>query len=89
MSKILEVYLNTSGPVKALKGERLVLNCTATGALNTRVNISWDYPRKVRPTCQNYFFPFFGGLFCVRFALFCLFLIIIKLQRDSGIMVMG
>ena len=63
MSKILEVYLNTSGPVKALKGERLVLNCTATGALNTRVNISWDYPRKVRPTCQNYFFPFFGGCF--------------------------
>uniref|UniRef100_A0A3Q3VXN2 receptor protein-tyrosine kinase n=1 Tax=Mola mola TaxID=94237 RepID=A0A3Q3VXN2_MOLML len=46
VSKIMEVYLNSSGPVQALKGERLVLNCTATGELNTRVNISWDYPGK-------------------------------------------
>lgn len=53
VSKIMEVYLNSSGPVQALKGERLVLNCTATGELNTRVNISWDYPGKVRPTFQS------------------------------------
>ncbi|XP_077365710.1 vascular endothelial growth factor receptor 1 isoform X2 [Festucalex cinctus] len=46
VSNILDVYLNSSGPVQALKGERLVLNCTATGELNTRVNISWDYPGK-------------------------------------------
>lgn len=43
----MNVYLNSSGPVQALKGERLVLNCTATGEFNTRVNITWDYPRKV------------------------------------------
>ncbi|XP_017261759.1 vascular endothelial growth factor receptor 1 isoform X2 [Kryptolebias marmoratus] len=46
VSKITDVYLNTSGPVEALKGERLVLNCTATAELNTRVNISWNYPGK-------------------------------------------
>ncbi|XP_070709059.1 vascular endothelial growth factor receptor 1 [Pempheris klunzingeri] len=46
VSNITEVYLNSSGPVQALKGERLVLNCTATGELNTRVNITWDYPGK-------------------------------------------
>ncbi|KAK7879036.1 hypothetical protein WMY93_030789 [Mugilogobius chulae] len=46
VSNILEVYLNSSGSVQALKGERLVLNCTATGELNTRVNITWDYPGK-------------------------------------------
>ncbi|XP_028288442.1 vascular endothelial growth factor receptor 1 isoform X2 [Parambassis ranga] len=46
VSNITEVYLNTSGPVQALKGERLVLNCTANAELNTRVNITWDYPGK-------------------------------------------
>uniref|UniRef100_A0A7N6FJN6 receptor protein-tyrosine kinase n=1 Tax=Anabas testudineus TaxID=64144 RepID=A0A7N6FJN6_ANATE len=46
LSNIMEVRLNSSGPVQALKGERLVLNCTATGELNTRVNITWDYPGK-------------------------------------------
>ncbi|CAN9506270.1 unnamed protein product [Ophioblennius macclurei] len=46
VSNITEVYLNSSGPVQALKGERLVLNCTATAELNTRVNITWDYPGK-------------------------------------------
>ncbi|XP_069007813.1 vascular endothelial growth factor receptor 1 isoform X3 [Embiotoca jacksoni] len=46
VSNITKVYLNSSGPVQALKGERLVLNCTATAELNTRVNITWDYPRK-------------------------------------------
>ncbi|XP_037550025.1 vascular endothelial growth factor receptor 1 [Nematolebias whitei] len=46
VSNITEVYLNTSGPVQKLKGERLVLNCTATAELNTRVKITWDYPGK-------------------------------------------
>lgn len=48
VSNIMEVSLNSSGPVQALKGERLTLNCTAKGELNTRVNITWDYPGKVR-----------------------------------------
>lgn len=48
MSNIFEVKLNVSEPVKALKGQRLVLNCTATAELNSRANIAWDYPRKVR-----------------------------------------
>ncbi|KAM4544345.1 vascular endothelial growth factor receptor 1 [Fundulus diaphanus] len=46
VSNITEVYLNTSAYVQALKGERLALNCTATAELNTRVNITWDYPGK-------------------------------------------
>ncbi|XP_061569530.1 vascular endothelial growth factor receptor 1 [Cololabis saira] len=46
VSNITQVKLNTTGPVRALKGERLVLNCTATAELNTRVNITWDYPGK-------------------------------------------
>uniref|UniRef100_A0AAQ5WX65 receptor protein-tyrosine kinase n=1 Tax=Amphiprion ocellaris TaxID=80972 RepID=A0AAQ5WX65_AMPOC len=53
VSNITEVYLNTSGPMQALKGERLVLNCTATAELNTRVNITWDYPGKVRPALKS------------------------------------
>lgn len=44
VSNILDVYLNSSGSLQALKGERLALNCTATGELNTRVNITWDFP---------------------------------------------
>ncbi|XP_063729877.1 vascular endothelial growth factor receptor 1 isoform X2 [Eleginops maclovinus] len=54
VSNIMEVYLNSSGPEQALKGERLVLNCTATGELNTRVNISWDYPGKINNTGTTY-----------------------------------
>lgn len=54
VSNIMEVYLNSSGPVQALKGERLVLNCTATGELNTRVNITWDYPGKVNNTGSEF-----------------------------------
>ncbi|XP_034024936.1 vascular endothelial growth factor receptor 1 [Thalassophryne amazonica] len=46
VSVITEVYLNSTGPVQALKGEKLALNCTATGELNTRVDITWDYPGK-------------------------------------------
>lgn len=53
MNKIMNVYLNSSGTIQALKGERLVLNCTATGKLNTRVNITWNYPGKVRPVTSN------------------------------------
>lgn len=49
----MDVYLNSSGPVQALKGERLVLNCTATAELNTRVNISWDYPGEVRSMLKS------------------------------------
>lgn len=57
VSKIMDVYLNSSGNIQALKGERLVLNCTATGKLNTRVNITWDYPGKVRPnSCMKHWF---------------------------------
>lgn len=48
VSNIFEVKLNVSEHVKALKGQRLVLNCTATAELNSRANISWDYPGKVR-----------------------------------------
>ncbi|XP_049913306.1 vascular endothelial growth factor receptor 1 isoform X1 [Epinephelus moara] len=54
VSNIMEVYLNSSGPVQALKGERLVMNCTATGELNTRVNITWDYPGKINNTGSTY-----------------------------------
>ncbi|XP_074549485.1 vascular endothelial growth factor receptor 1 isoform X2 [Halichoeres trimaculatus] len=54
VSNIMEVYLNSTGPVQALKGERLVLNCTATGELNTRVNITWDYPGKVNNTGSTF-----------------------------------
>uniref|UniRef100_A0A4W6DRA7 receptor protein-tyrosine kinase n=1 Tax=Lates calcarifer TaxID=8187 RepID=A0A4W6DRA7_LATCA len=46
VSNIMAVYLNSSGPVQALKGNSLVLNCTAKGELNTRVSIIWDYPGK-------------------------------------------
>ncbi|XP_076014307.1 vascular endothelial growth factor receptor 1 isoform X2 [Genypterus blacodes] len=50
VSNIMKVYLNSSDPVQALKGERMALNCTATGELNTRVNITWDYPGKKNNT---------------------------------------
>ena len=51
VSNIFEVKLNASEPVQALKGQRLVLNCTATAELNSRANISWEYPNQViRPT---------------------------------------
>lgn len=56
VSNIMDVYLNSSESMQALKGKRLVLNCTATGELNTRVNITWDYPGKVRPV-SNRLFP--------------------------------
>ncbi|KAF6727277.1 Vascular endothelial growth factor receptor 1 [Oryzias melastigma] len=46
VSNITKVNLNSTDVVRALKGERLVLNCTATAELNTRVNITWSYPGK-------------------------------------------
>ncbi|XP_068437356.1 vascular endothelial growth factor receptor 1 isoform X3 [Clinocottus analis] len=53
VSNIMEVYLNSSA-VQALKGERLVLNCTAIGELNTRVNFTWDYPGKSNNTGSTF-----------------------------------
>uniref|UniRef100_A0ABM5FWT8 receptor protein-tyrosine kinase n=1 Tax=Pogona vitticeps TaxID=103695 RepID=A0ABM5FWT8_9SAUR len=41
---ILSVHLNASKPVKLLKGQTLVLNCTITATWNTRVQITWSYP---------------------------------------------
>lgn len=49
----MDVYVNSSDSEQALKGKRLVLNCTAIGELNTRVNITWDYPGKVRPALKS------------------------------------
>lgn len=48
VSNIFDVKLNSSEAVKALRGQRLVLNCSSTAELNSRANISWDYPGKVR-----------------------------------------
>lgn len=50
MNNISEVKLNVSERLQTLKGQRLVLNCTATAELNSRADISWDYPGKVRQT---------------------------------------
>lgn len=46
VSNIIDVNVTGSDHVQELKGKRLVLNCTATAELNTRVNITWDYPGK-------------------------------------------
>uniref|UniRef100_A0A670I2M7 Vascular endothelial growth factor receptor 1 n=1 Tax=Podarcis muralis TaxID=64176 RepID=A0A670I2M7_PODMU len=43
-NEIHSVRLNASRPVKLLKGDKLVLNCTITTAWNTRVQITWSYP---------------------------------------------
>ena len=48
--EIYDVYLNSTGPVQALQGDRLVLNCTATAPHNSRVNIRWSYPGEVSPS---------------------------------------
>lgn len=53
VNKIKDVRLNSSEHTQALKGQRLVLNCSATAELNTRVNFTWDYPGKVRATLQS------------------------------------
>ncbi|XP_008306025.1 vascular endothelial growth factor receptor 1 isoform X1 [Cynoglossus semilaevis] len=46
VTNIMKVFLNGSNPVENLKGRRLVLNCTATAELNTRVTFRWSYPGK-------------------------------------------
>ncbi|KAJ8278170.1 hypothetical protein GJAV_G00084690 [Gymnothorax javanicus] len=44
VNKILDVYLNSTGPVYLLRGDSLALGCTATTEWNSRVSISWSYP---------------------------------------------
>ncbi|RVE58758.1 hypothetical protein OJAV_G00197900 [Oryzias javanicus] len=82
VSNITKVNLNSTGVVRALKGERLVLNCTATAELNTRVNITWNYPGKGKNAG-------FTSKMLVRHRLHVLFystLTIPKLQRsDRGL----
>uniref|UniRef100_G3TFJ0 Vascular endothelial growth factor receptor 1 n=1 Tax=Loxodonta africana TaxID=9785 RepID=G3TFJ0_LOXAF len=41
---IKDVQISTPSPVKLFRGRTLTLNCTATTALNTRVQITWSYP---------------------------------------------
>uniref|UniRef100_A0A8D2DNZ2 Platelet-derived growth factor receptor-like protein n=1 Tax=Sciurus vulgaris TaxID=55149 RepID=A0A8D2DNZ2_SCIVU len=43
---ITDVQISTPSPVKLLSGHTLTLNCTATTALNTRVQMTWSYPGK-------------------------------------------
>uniref|UniRef100_A0A8C6L569 Vascular endothelial growth factor receptor 3 n=1 Tax=Nothobranchius furzeri TaxID=105023 RepID=A0A8C6L569_NOTFU len=54
VNDITGVYLNTSESVQTLKGEQLVLNCTATTKLNTRVNITWEYPGKTNKAGSSF-----------------------------------
>ncbi|XP_019521607.1 PREDICTED: vascular endothelial growth factor receptor 1 isoform X2 [Hipposideros armiger] len=42
--KITDVQMGTPSRVKLLRGHTLILNCTATTALNTRVQMTWSYP---------------------------------------------
>lgn len=44
---IQDVQISTPSPVKLLRGHTLTLNCTATTALNTRVQMTWRYPGEV------------------------------------------
>lgn len=44
---ILDVQISPPSPVRLLHGQTLVLNCTTTTDLNTRVQMSWHYPAKV------------------------------------------
>ncbi|KAL6091473.1 hypothetical protein STEG23_001825, partial [Scotinomys teguina] len=43
---ILDVHISPASPVRLLHGQTLVLNCTTTTDLNTRVQMSWNYPGK-------------------------------------------
>ncbi|XP_048197540.1 vascular endothelial growth factor receptor 1 isoform X2 [Perognathus longimembris pacificus] len=43
---ITDVQISPPGPVRLLSDNTLVLNCTATTALNTRVEMTWNYPGK-------------------------------------------
>ncbi|XP_069323843.1 vascular endothelial growth factor receptor 1 isoform X2 [Eulemur rufifrons] len=44
---IIDVQISTPSPVKLLRGHTLTLNCTATTPLNTRVQMTWNYPGKI------------------------------------------
>ncbi|KAJ8375417.1 hypothetical protein SKAU_G00059970 [Synaphobranchus kaupii] len=44
VNKILDVYLNSTGPVHRLQEESLALSCDVTAEWNSRVSISWSYP---------------------------------------------
>ncbi|XP_062336383.1 vascular endothelial growth factor receptor 1 isoform X2 [Osmerus eperlanus] len=52
VNKITAVYLNASGPVQALQGETLSLNCTVTAELNSRVSIIWSYPAQANDSAS-------------------------------------
>lgn len=52
---IIDVQISTPRPVKLLRGHTLILNCTATTPLNTRVQMTWSYPDEV----SDPFFYFF------------------------------
>ncbi|XP_077015052.1 vascular endothelial growth factor receptor 1 isoform X2 [Tamandua tetradactyla] len=41
---IIDVQISTPSPVRLLRGQTLILNCTATTPLNTRVQMTWRYP---------------------------------------------
>ncbi|KAL4660156.1 vascular endothelial growth factor receptor 1 isoform X1 [Arapaima gigas] len=44
VNKILDVYLNSTEPLLALRGDSFALNCTVTAEWNSRVSITWLYP---------------------------------------------
>ncbi|TSK98456.1 Vascular endothelial growth factor receptor 1 [Bagarius yarrelli] len=52
VNKIQQVYLNSTGLIQALQGEKLALNCTVTAEWNSRVNINWSYPGKANSTAS-------------------------------------
>lgn len=60
---ILDVRISPSSPVRLLRGQTLVLNCTTTTDLNTRVQMSWNYPGKV----SGCFLVLRQGTICIRF----------------------
>lgn len=53
--KIIDVQMSTPSRVRLLRGHTLILNCTATTALNTRVQMTWSYPGEVS---DPYFYLF-------------------------------
>ncbi|XP_067842107.1 vascular endothelial growth factor receptor 1 isoform X2 [Heptranchias perlo] len=46
VSRINNVQLNVTNPVKMLSGKSLAIKCTVTAELNSRVEILWDFPGK-------------------------------------------
>uniref|UniRef100_A0A8C5K3Y8 Vascular endothelial growth factor receptor 1 n=1 Tax=Jaculus jaculus TaxID=51337 RepID=A0A8C5K3Y8_JACJA len=59
---IRDVQISPPRPVRLLRGHPLVLNCTATTALNTRVQMTWSYPGKVSAPL----FFFLSLMFCLH-----------------------